>query len=489
MSRLKWIVSIVFGLLLAVVASAQNAGVVSKISPVYETHPLYWNGPNKDLRTYLNIPFYFNALYSGFSELSENLLTQRTSDSAFAPVLFNYRELNQRNNLRTAPENQLGLRLIAVRADQRRSSSNALAESGLFQPGDILLTFRPEWYTTLRYSHIQLGISHAGLLYLEKASDGKTYLKNLDMPLDSKHVGNGFLDSDHYLSTPTVHVVRPRNLTAKQRSNINGWVTLLAERGPRAYAEKVIAFNRDYSAPNYQAGVPLKFVGDIGRIALGQKLDETLTQFCSEFAWSVLSLRNCDPQDVFTVAEFDRTDAPSCITEIFPPMPVFGSITTATDVTDPNHTIGMADGISLIAKSQYQFEQDREERAALQKRLVRMMVFSSADGKGERISQNHLAVEESLGEQFFQAALNYYNAVLSATSETDPVVVGTRQAVNSGMAPNYSPTAFMVHTLLPSAASIRAMDYVGTIYYGNDVKLKDGRIVNAYRALRSVRIQ
>jgi hypothetical protein len=78
---------------------------------------------------------------------------------------------------------------------------------------------------------------------------------------------------------------------------------------------------------------------------------------------------------------------------------------------------------------------------------------------------------------------------MAATSETDPAVIGMRQAVNAGMTPNYSPTAFMVHTLLPANATVRAMDYIGTIYYGGPIKNRNGQTVDSYRALRNIRVQ
>lgn len=42
------------------------------------------------------------------------------------------------------------------------------ARGGLVQVGDILLSFRREWYKTLRYSHIELVVSHAAVAYLAR---------------------------------------------------------------------------------------------------------------------------------------------------------------------------------------------------------------------------------------------------------------------------------------------------------------------------------
>jgi hypothetical protein len=265
-------------------------------------------------------------------------------------------------------------------------------------------------------------------------------------------------------------------------------VARLAVNGPKAYAAGAIRFNKDYSTPKYRANEPMKFVGDVGRIALQIDLDEQLTEYCSEFAWSVLSLRDCNPDDAEVRDAFKKQAAPNCIREIFAPMPVFGNITTAQDKTDATKTVGLADGIPLISNSQFHYVQDLGQRAKLQTRLIRKMVFSKASGKGEKISQGHLAVEEGLGEDFFSATLNYYSLLTVPNAEQNPHVLGIRQAVNAKQPANYSPTAFMVHTLLPVDAPVRAFDYVGTLYYAQKMRL-NSKEVDVYKALRSIQVQ
>ena len=59
-----------------------------------------------------------------------------------------------------------------------------LAKAGVLQDGDIALTFRPELAGTLAYPHIQMGATHASLVYTK---DGQAY--NVDSPLDEEYVG------------------------------------------------------------------------------------------------------------------------------------------------------------------------------------------------------------------------------------------------------------------------------------------------------------
>jgi hypothetical protein len=82
----------------------------------------------------------------------------------------------------------VGLRVIAIQegagvaAHQmaRREMATKLAQAGVLQDGDIVLTFRPELADTMAYPHIQMGTTHAGLVY----TDGGAAF-NIDSPLDS----------------------------------------------------------------------------------------------------------------------------------------------------------------------------------------------------------------------------------------------------------------------------------------------------------------
>lgn len=445
---------------------------------------------NTRLGAYLKIPFYFNAPYDSFTPLPTPLMpnTILKSSDAHSPLLIDYYESSQQAH-EAHPEADLGLRLIVVRADlDRKLNSQKLAASQVFETGDIVLSFRREWFRTLKYSHIQLGISHAGLLYFEKGSDGQVYLRNLDMPMDNKHVGNGFLDSDHYLGAPLLHVVRARNLTNPQKQNLAKWLRRLSRVGPKAYAKGTIRFNQDYSAPKFHPEEPLSFVGDLGRIALELPIKKQLTHYCSEFAWSVLSLRNCDPDSPSVLAAFQNEAAPGCITEIFRPMPVLGTVTTASDPAMLNLTVGLADGPTLLARTQAPYIEDPHLRNQVIDKLLERSLIHEAKGNPDNISSGHRAVEEALlaqNPQFFNLLVRYYQLANDAGAENNPEILTYRQAFNSAQKPNYSPTAFMLHAILPpQAETLKTMSYVGTIFYAPKLKLKNGHSLQVYDLLR-----
>lgn len=458
--------------------------VISKISPAHEDSFSYWHKTNRMMSKQLKIPFFFNIPYSAFSELPENLVNSRTSSSPDAPILLNYRESSKAQHTHSA-QNDLGLRLIITRGANRTNSSAALAESGLFQTGDIVLSFRPEWFGTLRYSHIQLGVSHAGILYFQKGADGKRYLKNLDMPLDSKHVGEGLLNSEHYMSAPFLHIVRAKNLTDLQKSNLEKWLELMAAVGPKAYADGKIRFNQDYAAPKYKENEALSFVGDLARIALGINNKQQLTNYCSEFVWSLLSLRDCDPSSDSIRKDFATSGAPTCIKEIFSPMPTLGTI-----ASNENLTLGLADGVPLILKNQYSYMSNQERRIQRQHIQINKSVFGSATGKGENISSGHRSVEEMLEKinpKFFDYLSSYFKLLMLPNAEQNPEVLQIRSIFNSSMARNYSPTSFIVHAILPPTSSAKTMDYIGTIHFSGKIRTRNGT-ADAYDVLRKLNI-
>src|SRR5690606_33724025 len=81
-----------------------------------------------------------------------------------------------------------GLRAIVVkqrsteprdRPVAHREMARQLGKSNVMQDGDIVLAFRPELAGTLAYPHVQMGTTHASLVYTE---NGQAY--NIDSPLD-----------------------------------------------------------------------------------------------------------------------------------------------------------------------------------------------------------------------------------------------------------------------------------------------------------------
>ena len=126
---------------------------------------------------------------------------------------------------------------------QRSGLAKRLAQSGLVQTGDILLSFRPEWGGAGAYPNIQLGISHTGVAYVK---DGIVH--NIDNPLSEEYLGKGYradLTSEHYSTLNYIHIIRPRGLTDQEKANIVKWATRLNTLAPKVYPSQ-LAFNQNY---------------------------------------------------------------------------------------------------------------------------------------------------------------------------------------------------------------------------------------------------
>jgi hypothetical protein len=470
--------------------SAHAVEVVSKVDANYEKSPEYVK-LNSEVKQKLNIPFYFNIPVQAFAPLAPEILKQRTSNKANPAIVFDYRESDP-----SAPiQNQLGLRLIILNGGVSRvENSNALAESGLIKTGDLILSFRPEWYGTLRYSHISLGVSHAGVAYIDKADDGKDYVYNIDMPLDEEFMGANLkarMDTQHYNELTYIHVLRLKDLNDAQRENIKKWIKMILAQKP--YKSKLF-FNTDYSAPTFQLGQPMTFVGDLGRIALGEKINKPLNVFCSEFSWTLLALRNCDP--VKDASDFRSQGAPACITKTFEPMPIFGNIYDPN--TQANPVIGLSDGPVVLADIAGYKGQDRIN-------VIHQEVFAKANGKPESISSGHRAVELLLlkqDPQFYDKVEGYYDLTDLGVipDEKKPAMLQQRlmmeQGFNASQKVNYSPTAFLMHALMPAQfngrnlSNVKRLEYVGTIAYIKGVKSPEsGKAVNAYDYIKGLPVQ
>lgn len=326
-----------------------------------------------------------------------------------------------------------GLRLLPV---SRKTIQTTLGS--MLQDGDIVLSFRAEWAGGGAYTSVQMGVSHAGIIY----KDGTT-LSNVDAPLNAEYVGK--LDSKHYKETRLLHVVRPRELSAAQRTNLSLWAKNLAQKRASIYPGK-IAFNTDYSAPTFDPGAaePLSFVKAIGAHAIGINAPAQ-SVFCSELAWAVLSLRNCHP--VKDRAQFEAAGTPSCISPIFEPMRALGDVAqNGADDADA----GLADGPLLVLRAIDPAKEDAEK-------IIKDMFTAT---QTSRMSQGHRDVAAEFAP-LFAPLENYYKNYLSSA----PEVVGLKAVFNQRMKRNYSPTAFLVNTLLPVTNNNRAFDYVATVVF------------------------
>ena len=386
---------------------------------------------NERLAKKLDIPIYFALPKSTWAPLSRDSFP--TTD-----ILLDFKHPDALKSGADA-----GLRLVVT---PRSGMSQRLARSGIFETGDLLLTFRPEWGGAGAYPNVQMGISHAGLAYIR---DGR--LRNLDNPLNEEYLGRGMsadLTSEHYRTLNYLHVVRPRGLSDAERANIAAWSTRLNSSARQIYPSR-IKFNDDYNAPKFKSGRPLEFVKQVGQIALGQTPPGTLDLYCSEFVWAVLALRGCDPTT--TAEQFKGTRVPSCIKPGLKPLGATGNnIPSRGRAT----TIGLADGPLTVI--------DGLKAPTDQRRALLEAVFAENPAGLKKMSEGHRKVAEAMQPKFEQLK-DYYLGVSGGTITQRLRARLIRAMFNRAVPENYSPTSYLLNTLLEPNNVNRTMDYVATI--------------------------
>ncbi|MDH4983482.1 hypothetical protein [Hyphomicrobium sp. D-2] len=385
---------------------------------------------NASLAKKLNIPVFFAVPASARAPLPKDI---KTTDKLYD---FKHPEA-------ATSKGDVGLRLIVAK---RAGLAKRLGQSGLVQTGDILLTFRNEWGGAGAYPNIQMGISHTGFAYVDKTGT----VRNLDNPLDAEYVGRGDLTSDHYRTLNFLHIIRPRNLTDAQKANLFAWAKRLNDNSKKIYPSQ-ISFNQDYNAPKYQSSSNLGFVKQFGQIALGQGNPQSkpLDMYCSEFVWSLLSLRNCDPEK--TANDFKGSRVPSCIKEPMEPMKATGNI---LPLKGRNGYSGLADGPLLVLD---QLDLPEDQNKAMIDR-----VFAENPAGLSKMSVGHRQVATEMQPRFERLKTYYTGMTGRMWQNWRARLVGT--GFNwAGIAENYSPTSFLINTLLPENANKRTMDYVATV--------------------------
>lgn len=363
-----------------------------------------------------------------FFMLPDSARAKLADDIKINDVLVDYRH----------PQNaKAGLRLVVAK---RAGWPERLAKSGLIQTGDVLLTFRPEWGGGGAYPNVQMGISHTGIAYVK---DGK--LLNIDNPMDSAHVG---FTSEQYATAKMLHIIRPRNLTDKQRANIVFWASKLRDGRGKIYPSE-IKFNDDYNDPKYDDDSSLGFVKELAQAALGQSLPQKpLGMYCSEFAWSLLALRNCEAS---SASAFGAKKTPSCVSAPMKPMRATGDF---INKRSKSSYTGLVDGPLMVIDSLGLPEAERE--AALK------TVFAVTN-TNTNMSEGHKTVAKAMQDNVPKLEKYYTDAGkpfwLSLRGRT--IAFGLRRQIPD----NYSPTSYLINTTLPATNSNRTMDYVATIVF------------------------
>lgn len=325
--------------------------------------------------------------------------------------------------------------ILRVYLTPHENVAQRLAASGLIQTGDVLLTFRPEWGFQGAYPNIQMGISHAGMALVENG-----VVSNIDNPLTREYIGN--LAAKHYKEIAALHIIRPRDMNAAQKANLLGWARKLLNLAPSIYPSQ-LSFNQDYFSPKYTAN--LKFVKTVARIALQQDKNAKASLYCSELIWALLSLRNCDPAQP---GVFAQEGTPACIKPVFAPLPMLGDV--FSNSKSPLARLGLSDGPLAVISSLGLPEEDK-------KQLLRQ-VFE----RRRALSPGHAAVAESLAP-FFMKLEGYYTGIQAQ----EPAALQIMNSFNASVKPNYSPTSYLIDTLLPADSGERKMDVVGTIVFSD----------------------
>lgn len=343
----------------------------------------------------------------------------------------------------------VGLRVIAIqqgsslesKKQARRDMAKKLAAAGVLQDGDIVLSFRPELAGTMAYPHIQMGVTHAGLVYTE---NGAAY--NLDSPLDT--VYNGQFDSAHYAGDGAndaganeLQIVRPRGMTDTRKAQFRTWVKTLKSGLSRINGQRAqIKFQSDYLVPAFvSAGkTPRQTVTTLGKIIL--EIDTTTKQpmYCSEFAWHMLALSSCTAAEIRDAGP----DGAACVDEVFAPMPLVGK-----DATE----VGLADGPLLNLQ-----KMPEPIRLANVDKIF-------ATGDAARLSSGHRAVSEMVAP-LMMPLQQFYMAKLSGMATAEQLA-GAATMLSSQMPANYSPTAFIVQAIVDEP--LRTFDYVTTLGFVN----------------------
>lgn len=340
-----------------------------------------------------------------------------------------------------------GLRILAVRQagttpaakrTARMDMAQQLAKAGVLQDGDIALTFRPELAGTMAYPHIQMGTTHASLVYVQ---NGQAY--NVDSPLDGEYVGQ--FNTKHFIGgrntdgttdygTDALQILRPRGFTAARRAQLNKWAVAVA--GNRANGH--VRFQKDYLTPIFAStGMTTKqTVTELGKIILGTSTKD-LPMYCSEFAWHMLALSSCSETEIKSAG----AEGAACVSPVFEPMQLVGTTSSAVGLAEgPLLSLGMA---------------PQADRAALVDKIF-------AGGNAGKLSSGHRAVAEQVAP--LMAGLSgYYKA--RAGGATPEQAAGAAKQLNAGVqnVPNYSPTAFLVNAA--QSDGLRKIDYVATVVF------------------------
>ncbi|MBN9276330.1 MAG: hypothetical protein J0I57_01665, partial [Hyphomicrobium sp.] len=227
------------------------------------------------------------------------------------------------------------------------------------------------------------------------------------------------------------------------------WATRINQQARKIYPTQ-ISFNDDYNAPKYRSGRPLDFVQHLARLGLGQNPSGQTSMFCSEFVWSVLALRNCDPAK--TGDSFKTSRIPSCVSPIMEPLPATG---TYMSTRTSRAKVGLGEGPLMVIDA---LKLPAEKRDALVN-----SIFVEDPKATARMSSGHQTIAKTMAPRFMPLKDYYRNAAAGGWRRAQTLVASA--AFRSAVPDNYSPTSYLINTMLPRTNRNRTMDYVATVMF------------------------
>lgn len=405
-----------------------------------------------DANRLIDVPFYFSVPKEASSlPLNRRGYTYPTLwnpskeiDSTGLRILAINQKLPMKQLLPADVSRQAAVKLQLARANAsakkaaRRDMSKQLATSGVLQPGDIVLSFRPENAATVPYMHVQMGSTHSSLTYI---ADGVA--KNVDSPMSDEYIG-GF-DSLHFsggtnaqgageLGTDALQIFRPRALAEnpQRRDRLNAW----AAKAAATRANGRVSFNSDYLAPSARTRDDVRRLATaLGKAIIGAP-GPNMSFFCSEFAYNMLALSSCSESEIRSAG----ADGAACVDPLFDPLPMLS--------TDEN-IVGLGEGpLAGILGA------PADRRGAL---IEQMFTSMSA----ANMSSGHRATAEATAP-LMGPLKQYYQARAAGSPANNPQLAPFFQGLNGNVKPNYSPTAFHA---LSTKSGTRLMDYVATVVF------------------------
>ena len=384
----------------------------------------------------IDVPFYFSVP-------KDAITTPLNRPQYPYPTVWNRSTEVENAGLRLIVINQGGQEPAKKKA-ARVDMAKRLARAGVLEDGDIALSFRPELAGTMAYPHVQMGVTHASLVYTQ---NGEAF--NIDSPLDGEYVGQfntlhfsgGVSASGHRESgTDALQIIRPKNMDDARKGTLRKWIGVLKTNLPRINGQRMqVKFQKDYLTPIFASTrmTTKQTVTKLGQIILEEDKTTKLPMYCSEFAWHMLALSSCSEEQIREAGP----EGADCVDPLFDPM---------TLVSTTQGHIGLAEGPLqniLIAPPA-----DRE--ALIGK------VFATGNASG--LSSGHRAVAEQVAPLMDGLAQYYGGKAQGAPAE---MLAPAAEQLNAGVGNigNYSPTAFLANATLPEG--VRALDYVATVVF------------------------